>query len=606
MFHPVVVSVADILGKFALMSGTSNVSITLLKRLVRYVRPYKTYFVLAVLCTIILAFLGPARPAIIGNMVTRYISEEKNAEMLLFWTSIVIGMLILEGLLQFTSSYFSNLLAQSVIRDIRKKLVGHVLSFRMRYFDKTPIGSLVTRVVSDLEAITEVFSSGLMDIAGDLLTLIVVLVAMFYFNWELALMTLIPIPLLIIATRIFARAMRKSFQLERTQVTKLNNFVQERLTGMAIVQMFGRQKKEYENFVEINKGHRQAHINAIWANSIFFPVVEMLSSLSIAFLLVYSALTYSGKSSTEVKNMLGEVVKFTLYIHMLFRPIRQLADKFNILQRGVVRAERVFNILDLEDHIQNKGTVLTCDFNKDIRFQDVSFAYQNDEFVLKDIDLTIEAGTTVAFVGATGAGKSTIVNLLGRFYEYQKGEVYIGDVNLRDIELEYLRKNIAIVLQDVFLFSDTIHNNITLGDPSISREEVIQAAKAVGAHDFISQLPGSYDYEVGERGGVLSVGQRQMLSFIRACVYNPHILILDEATSSVDNESEELIQSATAKLTQGRTSIVIAHRLSTIQKADKIVVLDGGLIKECGTHAELLELNGYYRRLYDMQFTEQK
>lgn len=606
MFHPLVVSIGDILGKFALMSGTSNVSITLLKRLVRYVRPYKTYFVLAVLCTIILAFLSPARPAIIGNMVTRYISEEKNAEMLLFWTSIVIGMLILEGLLQFTSSYFSNLLAQSVIRDIRKKLVGHVLSFRMRYFDKTPIGSLVTRVVSDLEAITEVFSSGLMDIAGDLLTLIVVLFAMFYFNWELALMTLIPIPLLIIATRIFARAMRKSFQLERSQVTKLNNFVQERLTGMAIVQMFGRQKKEYENFVEINKGHRQAHINAIWANSIFFPVVEMLSSLSIAFLLVYSALAYSGKSSAEVKSMLGEVVKFTLYIHMLFRPIRQLADKYNILQRGIVRAERVFDILDLQDHIQNKGTVSTCDFNKDIRFQDVSFAYQNEEFVLKDIDLTIEAGTTVAFVGATGAGKSTIVNLLGRFYEYQKGEVFIGDVNLRDIELEHLRKNIAIVLQDVFLFSDTIHNNITLGDPSISREEVIQAAKAVGAHDFISQLPGNYDYEVGERGGVLSVGQRQMLSFIRACVYNPHILILDEATSSVDNESEELIQSATAKLTQGRTSIVIAHRLSTIQKADKIVVLDGGLIKECGTHTELLELNGYYRRLYDMQFTEQK
>jgi ATP-binding cassette subfamily B multidrug efflux pump len=597
---------ADILGKFAVMSDTSKVGISLFKRLVRYVRPYKTYFVIAVLCTILLAFLGPARPAIIGNMVTRYISEGQNAEMLLFWTTVVIGMLIMEAILQFTSSYFSNLLAQSVIRDIRKKLVGHVLSFRMRYFDRTPIGSLVTRIVSDLEAITEVFSSGLMDIAGDLLTLIVVLFAMFYFNWELALMTLIPIPLLLIATRIFARAMRKSFQLERNQVNKLNNFVQERLTGMAIVQMFGRQKKEYENFEEINKGHRQAHINAIWANSIFFPVVEMLSSLSIAFLLVYSALAYSGKSGSDIKNVLGEVVKFTLYIHMLFRPIRQLADKYNILQRGMVRAERVFDILDLEDHIQNQGLVSNCDFDRDIRFEGVSFAYQDQDYVLNEIDLTIEAGTTVAFVGATGAGKSTIVNLLGRFYEYQKGEIFIGDVNLRDIELGYLRKNIAIVLQDVFLFSDTIHNNITLGDPSISRAEVIAAAKAVGAHDFISQLPGTYDYEVGERGGVLSVGQRQLLSFIRACVYNPHILILDEATSSVDNESEELIQRATEQLTKGRTSIVIAHRLSTIQKADKIVVLDAGRIQEYGTHYELLEQNGYYRRLYDMQFTEQK
>lgn len=586
------------------MSEGSKLSLSLFKRLIRYAGPYKSYFATAVLCTILLAFLGPLRPAIIGNMVTKYISVEPDADKLFFWTAFVIGMLVLEGVLQFVSSYFSNLLAQSVIRDIRKKLVGHVLSFRMRYFDKTPIGSLVTRVVSDLEAITEVFSSGLMDIAGDLLTLIVVLFAMFYFNWELALMTLIPIPLLIIATRIFARAMRKSFQLERNQVTKLNNFVQERISGMAIVQMFGRQNKEYEHFVEINKGHRQAHINAIWANSIFFPVVEMLSSLSIAFLLVYSALAYSGRSATEINNMLGEVVKFTLYIHMLFRPIRQLADKFNILQRGVVRAERVFDILDMDDHIQNKGQVTNCDFDRDIRFDNVSFAYQEEEYVLKNIDLTIESGKTVAFVGATGAGKSTIVNLLGRFYEYQKGEIFIGDINLRDIELNYLRKNIAIVLQDVFLFSDTIHNNITLRDPSISRDQVISAAKAVGAHDFISQLPGGYDYEVGERGGVLSVGQRQMLSFIRACVYNPHILILDEATSSVDNESEELIQLATEQLTKGRTSIVIAHRLSTIQKADKIIVLESGEIKECGTHYELLEQNGYYRRLYDMQFTE--
>lgn len=548
--------------------------------------------------------MAPLRPFLIGNMVSEYIVKDQNASMLFNWSLIILGMLLVEGLLQFTGSYFSNLLAQSIIRDLRKKLVGHILSFKVRYFDKTAIGALVTRVVSDLEAITEVFSSGLMDIAGDLISLIGVLCFMFYWNWELALMTLIPIPLLILATRIFARAMHKSFQLERAQVLKLNTFVQERITGMAIVQMFNRQKKEYETFEEINRGHRQAHVNAVWANSIFFPVVELLSSLSIAFILVYGALKAGGKTPAQIELMYGEITAFILWINQLFRPIRQLADKFNILQRGMVRAERVFDTLDQEDHVQNKGNVAHCNFDAPICFRKVSFAYNDEDYVLKDIDLTIEPGTTVAFVGATGAGKSTIVNLLGRFYEYQKGEIVIGDTDLRDIELNYLRRNIAIVLQDVFLFSDSILNNITLGDPTITREQVIEASKAVGAHDFITALPGQYDYQVGERGGVLSVGQRQLLSFIRASVYNPHILILDEATSSVDNESEELIQKATENLTKGRTSIVIAHRLSTIQKADKIVVLEKGEIVESGTHAELLKLNGYYRRLFDMQFSE--
>jgi ATP-binding cassette subfamily B protein len=550
--------------------------------------------------------LGPARPMIIGNMVTNYIVKDKNSSALLFWTSIIIAMLVIEALLQFCGSYLSNLLAQSIIKDIRQKLVGHILSFRMRYFDKTPIGALVTRVVSDLEAITEVFSAGLMDIAGDLLSLLVVLILMFYTNWELSLMTLVPIPLLLFATRIFARAMRKSFQLERTQVTKLNTFVQERITGMAIVQMFNREKQEYASFEEINKGHRQAHINAVWANSIFFPVVEMLSSMSIALLLVWGALKVEGKSQLEIKQMYGEIIAFTLWIYQLYRPIRQLADKFNILQRGMVRSERVFEVLDLDENIQDAGNLKDVAFNQRIKFDHVSFAYKEPEYVLKDIDLVIEPGTTVAFVGATGAGKSTIVNLLGRFYEYQKGEIYIGDINIKEIDLAYLRRNIAIVLQDVFLFSDTIHNNITLGDESISREQVVQAAKEVGVHDFISRLPNGYDYEVGERGGVLSVGQRQLLAFIRAYVYNPSILILDEATSSIDNESEELIQNATERLTEGRTSIVIAHRLSTIQKADKIVVLDQGEIKEYGTHSELLQQDGFYKKLYDMQFVEGK
>ena len=588
------------------MSEKTRINRSIFKRLISYARPYRSLFVLAVLCTILLAMLGPARPMIIGNMVTNYIVKDKNSSALLFWTSIIIAMLVIEAVLQFCGSYLSNLLAQSIIKDIRQKLVGHILSFRMRYFDKTPIGALVTRVVSDLEAITEVFSAGLMDIAGDLLSLLVVLILMFYTNWELSLMTLVPIPLLLFATRIFARAMRKSFQLERTQVTKLNTFVQERITGMAIVQMFNREKQEYASFEEINKGHRQAHINAVWANSIFFPVVEMLSSMSIALLLVWGALKVDGKSQLEIKQMYGEIIAFTLWIYQLYRPIRQLADKFNILQRGMVRSERVFEVLDLEENIQDAGNLTNVAFNQRIKFDHVSFAYKEPEYVLKDIDLNIEPGTTVAFVGATGAGKSTIVNLLGRFYEYQKGDIFIGDINIKEIDLAYLRRNIAIVLQDVFLFSDTIHNNITLGDESISREQVIQASKEVGVHDFISRLPNGYDYEVGERGGVLSVGQRQLLAFIRAYVYNPSILILDEATSSIDNESEELIQNATERLTEGRTSIVIAHRLSTIQKADKIVVLDQGEIKEYGTHSELLQQDGFYKKLYDMQFVEGK
>ncbi len=586
------------------MSDNKAINFGVFRRLVGYLSPYRNYFIISVFCIIALSFLSPMRPYLIGEMVDKYVVKTKNHSMLLYSSLLVIGILILEGVLQLCSTYFSNLLAQSVIRDIRKKLFGHFLTFRMHYFDKTPVGTLVTRVVSDLEAITEVFSSGLLDISGDLISLIFVLVLMFTSDWKLSLMTLIPIPILIFATRVFARAMKESFQLERQQVNRLNTFVQERLTGMAIVQLFNRQKQEFAKFEEINKGHRQAHIDAVWANSIFFPVVELLSSLSIAFLLVWGALQVEGKSAGEIKSLYGEIIKFTLWINQLYRPIRQLADKFNILQRGTVRAERIFEVIDQAENIQESGTITDFNFDQDIHFKNVSFAYVDKEYVLKDINLEIKKGQTVAFVGATGSGKSTIVNLLGRFYEYQKGKISIGDTNINDIELNFLRSNIAIVLQDVFLFSDSIHNNITLGNPSISREQVIEAAKAVGAHAFISRLPGDYDYKIGERGSVLSVGQRQLLAFIRAYVYNPHILILDEATSSVDNESEEMIQLATEKLTNGRTSIVIAHRLSTIQKADCIVVLDKGKIIETGSHNELLKLDGYYRKLYERQFFE--
>jgi ATP-binding cassette subfamily B protein len=578
----------------------------LIQRLTSFAKPYKKYFFIAFACILLLSFLGPFRPYFIGELVDKYIVKQQNRNALFYGSLVVVGILLAEGLLQLISSYFSNLLAQSVIRDLRVKIFKHLMSFRMKYFDKNPVGSMVTRVVSDLEAITEVFSAGIMDISGDLISLIIILSMMFSVNWQLSLMTLIPIPLLVISTRLFAKAMRESFQQERNAVNQLNSFVQERLTGMSIVQLFNRQDQEFSNFQEINKVHRQAHIKAVWATSIFFPVVELLSSLSIAFLLVWGALNVQGKSNTEIKTMYGEIVAFTLWINQLYRPIRQLADKFNILQRGTVRAERIFEVLDQDENVQDAGQLQSVDFNQNILFKNLSFSYDGENDVLKNINLEIPKGKTIAFVGATGAGKSTIVNLLSRFYEFQKGTIQIGAVEIKEIELNYLRSNIAIVLQDVFLFSDTIYGNITLGNKDISIEQVIEAAKAVGAHDFIMKLPDNYHYQIGERGGVLSVGQRQLLAFIRAYVYNPHILILDEATSSIDHESEMLIQKATAELTKGRTSIVIAHRLSTIQNADQIVLLDKGEIREAGNHKELLQKGGFYKRLYDKQFFNQQ
>lgn len=579
---------------------------SLFKRLFSFAKPYKKYLVVAVSATILLAALSPSRPYVIGQIIDRYLIKDKDPNMLLLGCLLVLIMLLSEAVLQVVGTYFSNLLAQSVIRDLRQKVIRHFMKLRVAYFDKNPVGAMVTRVVSDMEAITEVFSSGMMDIAADLLSLVLIILFMFLTDWQLALMTLIPVPLLIWATRIFAHAMKSSFQQERQAVTKLNTFVQERLTGMSLVQLFNRQQQEARHFEHINSEHRAAHIKAVWANSIFFPFVELLSSLSIASLLVWGALQAAGKSEQEVSNMFGELFAFVFWISQLYRPIRMLADKFNVLQRGTVRAERIFAVLDEQTDVQDKGHLTEVDFNQNLRFQGVHFAYVPDQPVITDLNLEINYGQTVAIVGATGSGKTTLVNLLGRFYEHQAGQILIGNVPIEEIELPTLRRNIAIVLQDVFLFSDTVFNNITLGDPSISLEQVITAAKEVGAHDFISALPDQYAHKIGERGGTLSTGQRQLLAFIRAYVYQPSLLILDEATSSVDSESEFMIQRATDKLTAGRTSIVIAHRLSTIRKADRIIVMEKGRIIEQGTHEELLELGGHYKNLSDRQYFNQE
>jgi ABC-type multidrug transport system fused ATPase/permease subunit len=579
---------------------------SLFKRLFSFAKPYKKYLVVAISATILLAALSPSRPYVIGQLIDRYLLKDKDPNMLLLGSLLVLIMLLLEAVLQVVGTYFSNLLAQSVIRDLRQKVIRHFMKLRVAYFDKNPVGAMVTRVVSDMEAITEVFSSGMMDIAADLLSLILIVLFMFLTDWQLALMTLIPVPLLIWATRLFARSMKSSFQQERQAVTKLNTFVQERLTGMSLVQLFNRQQQEASHFEQINSEHRAAHIKAVWANSIFFPFVELLSSLSIASLLVWGALQAAGKSEQEVSNMFGELFAFVFWISQLYRPIRMLADKFNILQRGTVRAERIFAVLDEQTDVQDKGHLTEVDFNQNLRFQGVNFSYVEGQPVITDLNLDINYGQTVAIVGATGSGKTTLVNLLGRFYEHQSGQILIGKVPIEAIELQTLRKNIAIVLQDVFLFSDTVFNNITLGDPSISLEQVINAAKEVGAHDFISALPDQYAHKIGERGGTLSTGQRQLLAFIRAYVYQPSLLILDEATSSVDSESEFMIQRATDKLTAGRTSIVIAHRLSTIRKAHRIIVMEKGRIIEQGTHEELLELGGHYKNLSDRQYFNQE
>ncbi|WP_291401374.1 ABC transporter ATP-binding protein [Daejeonella sp.] len=580
------------------VSGNA-VDVSLLRRVFRYAYPYRRMFIWSIILTILLAILAPLRPWLIQYTLDKYILFGDSSG-LLKMSLVMLALLLIQTAVQYFHTFFTNILGQSVIKDLRVSVFNHISSLKLKYFDRTPLGQLITRTVSDLETIADIFSEGLIVIIGDVLQVLAIIAVMLYTDWELTVIILIPMPFLIVASYVFKEAIKSAFQDVRTQISNLNTFLQEHISGIRIIQYFAREDQEMRKFKEINAKHRDAHIRSNWYYSIFFPVVEIISAISIGLLVWYGS-----KSIISNEISPGVVVSFIMYINMLFRPIRELADKFNTLQMGMVGAERIFNVLDTDERTENKGTLKPAQVAGDIQFKNVWFAYNDENWVLKDISFHVKPGETLALVGATGAGKSSTINILNRFYEINKGSILLDGKNIRDYELNYLRSTIATVLQDVFLFSDSIANNINLNNQEISREEIIKAAKDVGALDFINRLPGGFDYDVMERGATLSAGQAQLISFIRALVYNPQILVLDEATASVDTETEELIQHAINKLMEGRTSIVIAHRLSTIQNADRIIVLDQGEIKEIGSHQELLKLNGFYKQLYDLQFNSE-
>jgi ATP-binding cassette subfamily B protein len=574
------------------------VNINLLKRVFQYVKPYRIIFIYSVILTILLAVIAPVRPFIIKYTLDNYILTGQYKG-LVSMTILMVVLLILQSVIQYSHTLLTNTLGQSAIKDLRIAVFNHITKLRLRYFDRTPIGQLITRTVSDLETIADIFSEGLIVIIGDILMVLVIIGVMVYRDLTLTIVVLLPLPLLVVATSVFQKAIKSAFQQIRTEVSNLNTYLQEHITGISIIQYFAREEQEYKKFVKINSRYRDANIRSNWYYSIFFPVVEIISAMSMGLLVWYGAKSILTKPLDVTP---GTITEFLLYISMLFKPIRELADKFNTLQMGMVGAERVFKVLDTDERTDNTGTYAPAKMEGSISFRKVWFAYKEDQYVLKDLSFEVKPGQTIALVGATGAGKSSTINILNRFYDIQKGQIEIDGVDIHKYELNFLRQNIATVLQDVFLFSDTIFNNITLNNPSITMHEVVDAAKKVGAHDFIERLPGGYHYNVMERGATLSAGQAQLISFIRALVYNPSILVLDEATSSVDTETEMLIQRAIDNLMYGRTAIVIAHRLSTIQKADQIIVLDKGEIKEKGTHQQLLKIDGYYKRLYDLQF----
>lgn len=568
-------------------------------RILSFAKNYRTHFVTATVAVVLTALLSAYRPYLLKEAVNHF-TIHKDEATLLDYTLLMFAVLLAEVLLQVLFIYFANWIGQHIIRDIRAKIFRHILQFKMTYFDTTSVGKLVTRVVSDIETIASSFSQGLFMIISDILKMLVVTVVMLCINWKLALIALAVLPILIYATKLFQIAIKATFQEVRTQVANLNGFVQERVTGMKIVQLFGREKIEYDNFMEINDKHKNAHVKAVWYYSIFFPIAEVLSSIAIGLLVWFGGL----QSVNNVDVQPGDIMSFIMMTQMLFRPLRQIADKFNTLQMGIVSGERVFGIMDTESSIDQQGETIAEKLNGNIEFKDVRFSYIEDEEVLKGISFQVEQGQTVAIVGATGAGKSTIINLINRFYEIDSGQICVDGVSVEDYNLHSLRNQIAVVLQDVFLFSDSILNNITLNNEGITLAEVQVAAKQIGIHDFIMSLPNGYDYNVKERGAMLSSGQRQLIAFLRAYVSKPSILILDEATSSVDSHAEQMIQYATDTITKGRTSIVIAHRLATIKKADKIIVMDKGVIVEEGSHKELLTKDhGYYKNLYDKQFS---
>lgn len=572
----------------------------LFKRILKYTKPYQLRFRGVIAFAISLSVFAALRPYLLKQTVDGYIKTHDQHGLLLYITFMGI-VLLAEVFSQYYFVYWANWLGQDIVKDIRTKLFKHILSFRMKYFDHVPVGQLVTRSVSDIEAIARIFSQGLFMIISDLMKMVVVLFFMFYMNWKLTWIVIVAMPVLVFFTRIFQRKMQVAFEEVRTEIANMNSFVQERVTGMKIVQLFNREDIELDKFKNINDKHRKAWIKTILYNSIFFPIADIISSLTLGFIVLYGGFKIL---NGDMFTTFGDLFSYTMFIGMLFNPLRQIADKFNEMQLGMIAANRVFDILDTQDQIQDTGTIEAPVFKGDIEFKGVRFGYIPDEEVIKGIDLNVQAGQTIAIVGSTGAGKSTIINLLNRFYEINSGTICIDHNTIENYTLESLRKQIAVVLQDVFLFADTIYNNITLNNPAISREEVLAAAQKIGVHNFIMSLPDNYDFDVKERGVMLSSGQRQLIAFLRAFVSNPSILILDEATSSIDTYSEELIQRATETITQGRTSIVIAHRLATIVNADKIVVMDKGLIVEEGSHQELVNKeSGYYKNLYDSQFS---
>lgn len=570
--------------------------VKVIQKLYQFVKPYIVWFYLLIFLTVALAILAPTRPYFIQIAIDDYITiGDKDGLLRIIY--ILMGLMVIQAVVQFVHTYLSGWVGQVIIRDIRIKLYKHLLKMKLKFFDSTPIGRLVTRNVSDVETLADVFSEGLAAIIGDLLQLVTILAVMFYVDWKLTLVSLCTLPLLIISTYVFKEKIKVAFNEVRNAVSNLNSFLQEHITGMNIVQIFNREQREFEKFKDINRDHRKAHLKSVMYNSIYFPVAEIIQAIGIGLVVWYGA---RGVLDLEIK--VGVLISFIMYLQLFFRPIRMIADRFNTLQMGVVSSSRIFKLLDNQDNIPNEGNFAPKKIRGEIKFDNVWFAYNEEEWVLKDINFDVKHGETVALVGATGAGKSSVINLISRFYEINKGNIYIDNREILKYELGTLRKHVGVVLQDVFLFSNTIHYNITLGNPAITKEQVMHAAELVGAKKFIERLPGGLDYNVMERGATLSVGQRQLISFVRAMVYNPEIIILDEATSSVDTETEEMIQDAIDKMMKGRTSIVIAHRLSTIQKANKIIVLHQGEIKEVGTHETLLLEGGYYSKLHQMQF----